>query len=39
VQGEISETNALKLLKGDYHLRIGEVPADGEQMEDSRADI
>lgn len=32
VQGEISETNALKLLKEDYHLRIDEMPADGEKQ-------
>jgi len=32
VQGEISETNALKLLKGDYHLRTDEVPVDGEKQ-------
>jgi pentatricopeptide repeat protein len=31
VQGEISETNALKLMKGDYHLRIDEV-LDGEKQ-------
>ncbi|KAK2379784.1 Tetratricopeptide repeat (TPR) superfamily protein [Trifolium repens] len=31
VQGEISETNALKLMKGDYHLRNDEV-LDGEKQ-------
>ncbi|MCI84729.1 pentatricopeptide repeat-containing protein, partial [Trifolium medium] len=31
VQGEISDTNALKLMKGDYHLRNDEV-LDGEKQ-------
>lgn len=33
VQSEISETNALKLMKGDYHLRTDEVQDREKQHE------